>query len=73
MGFSSEGWLIYCLFSSRIVSGDNGITGAVLLRPVDGGMRSIVSCSVAGFWERDRGGFLIRYSFNILRNRGVKP
>ncbi|UVQ79841.1 HAD-IIIC family phosphatase [Parabacteroides distasonis] len=71
MGFSSEGWLIYCL-SVKDRFGDNGITGAVLLRPIDGGYEIdsfLLSCRILGkgIEEAFLSGIL-----NILRNRGVK-
>ena len=71
MGFSSEGWLIYCL-SVKDRFGDNGITGAVLLRPIDGGYEIdsfLLSCRILGkgIEEAFLSGIL-----NILRNRSVK-
>ena len=50
MGFSSEGWLIYCL-SVKDRFGDNGITGAILLRPIDRGYEIdtfLLSCRILG-------------------------
>ena len=70
-GISSEGWLIYCL-SVKDRFGDNGITGAVLLRPIDGGYEIdsfLLSCRILGkgIEEAFLSGIL-----NILRNRSVK-
>lgn len=71
MGFSSEGWLIYCL-SVKDRFGDNGITGAVLLRPIDGGYEIdsfLLSCRILGKGIEE---VFLSGILNILRNRGVK-
>ena len=71
MGFSSEGWLIYCL-SVKDRFGDNGITGAVLLRPIDGGYEiDMFLAQLPDSGEGNRGAFLSGI-LNILRNRSVK-
>lgn len=48
--FASEGWSIYCL-SVKDRFGDNGITGAILLRPIKGGYEIdsfLLSCRILG-------------------------
>lgn len=50
MGFSTEDWLIYCL-SVKDRFGDNGITGAIMLRPIDRGYEIdtfLLSCRILG-------------------------
>ena len=71
MGFFSGGWLIYCL-SVKDRFGDNGITGAVLLRPIDGGYEIdsfLLSCRILG--KRIEEAFLSGI-LNMLRNSSVK-
>lgn len=69
-GFVNEGWTVYCI-SVKDKFGDNGITGAIMLEPLDDGMKIdslLLSCRILGKGIEFA---FIRFVLNQLYNHGV--
>lgn len=69
-GFLDSGWIIYCIgVSDRF--GDNGITGAIMLRPAEYGFdidSLLLSCRILGKGIED---VFVRYVINTLYRNDV--
>lgn len=69
--FASEGWLIYCL-SVKDKFGDNGITGAILLKPHSGAYEIdtlLLSCRILGKGIEHA---FLSVILNILNQKGIR-
>lgn len=69
--FASEGWLIYCL-SVKDKFGDNGITGAILLKPYSGAYEIdtlLLSCRILGKGIEHA---FLSVILNILNQKGIR-